>query len=141
MGRMKIWLATLLFAISAIGCSPGMHRAYRRTMIGVAIIAETQSVLQTDVALRHDPALRETNWFLGESPSRPVLAGAWALNVSLDGSLLLLPHGDDDPQHWDGHGLRPVPEWVMDVTCTLAATVQLFWAWNDTTLTDRRWWR
>lgn len=114
-----------------VGCTPRMHRAYQWTMVGVGVAGYTQSELQTYAAVRNDPTIQESNWMLGSAPGAVPLIGASMVNGGIATAILSLPRS----------GPNKLPDLAIDVLATAFGVFGAFCAYNDTTLTNTRWWR
>lgn len=126
-------ICLVILALSA--CTPGMHRAYQMTMVGIGDAGVVHSGLQTYAALQGDPNAREGDPLLSSNPGALRLAGAVTLNLAVGTGILLLPHGEGG-RTWNG---RALPDWAVDVVATSFAMFGAFLAYNDTTLTSVRW--
>jgi len=120
--------ALLILLAVLVACTPGMHRTYQTCMVAAAQAADVHAKLQTRAALREDPTAVESNFMLGDRPSDARLAGAGLFNAGVGALILWLPR-DRGPEN----------DWVVDVIATGWMMVTVYWAVNDTVLTDARW--
>lgn len=130
MTKMTVAVWCMVMAL-CVGCTPKMHRAYQWTMTGVGAVGYTQSALQTYAVLKHDPGAVESNWMLGEHPGPILLVGTTMFNGGLATGILSLPRT----------GPNALPDYAIDVLATLYGFAGALCAYNDTSLTDTRWWR
>lgn len=106
----------LALLASLIGCTPGMHKAYRAGVVALGAGAQVLDTRQTIWALEHGES--EANPLLGEHPTRGALvAGASAsIAVSAVGWRLLEAVNVSDAES----------EWVKDILATVPLAIEGF---------------
>jgi hypothetical protein len=124
---------TCLVIIALSACTPGMHRAYQVTMVGLGGASAVHSGLQTYAALQGDPSVQENDPLLSTNPGALRVAGAVSFNLAVGTGVLLLPRGE---RAWNGQSM---PDWTLDVLATTYAAFGMFLAYNDTAMTNVRW--
>jgi hypothetical protein len=87
-GTMKI--AMVAAVALAVGCTPGMHRAYQITMASAATAVWSCDALQTNAALAQGQAI-ETNPLNGEHPGPARIWASTAASSALVWAVLAIP--------------------------------------------------
>jgi hypothetical protein len=115
MSDMKRILAVAVMLV-AVGCTPGMHKAYQVTMASMATAAWACDAMQTNAALASGMAV-ETNLLNGENPGPARIWTSTAASSALVWGVVAIPT--------ERLGDRDTGDYLKDMLVTAAAVGEM----------------
>ena len=124
---MRAMVAVVLCGMTAVGCTPAMHRAYRVSMTSAATAAWACDAMQTNAAVSAGMAV-ETNPFLGDNPSPTRIWASMSVSIAHQWAILAIPANR-----------RPLPldDYLKDLLVTIPAIIEGLVVISNARLMDR----